>query len=217
MKHTFIIDIEFTGTSFSDAALELAILEVNLERGFYRPCKYFRRVFSYHFPPESNFAKQHHASLYDECRNAESATPNHVRDSIIEFFEACGSTNPKERILIGSRLQSFKLEVLDKCRYLDKPQIIEFESGAKEVGDYESVIDIDSIDEFFSATFLCSKDDIIKKMSDLKIEALSPQGHRHRALFDCFVYLKRINEYRLYLLSPWEHSREKISDSGSQV
>jgi hypothetical protein len=215
LKHTFIIDAEFTGTTFSDALLELAILEVNIERGFYRPSKYFRRVFAYHFAPESIFAKQHHASLYDECKNAESATPNHVRDSIIEFFEACGSTDAKLRTIIGSRLQSFKLEIMDRCRFLDKPQIMEFESGPKEVGDYANVIDLDSIDEFFSATFACSKDDIIKKMNDLKIEALSPQGHRHRALFDCFVYLKRINEYRLYLLSPWEFSREKVSDAGS--
>lgn len=217
MNKTFIIDAEFTGLSFSDMALELAILEVKLDRGFYRPDKYFRRVFSCSLPMESSFAKQFHASLYDECRSAESATPNVVRDSILEFFAACGSEDPKKRILIGSRLKSFKLEILDKCRFLDKPQIMEFKSGPKDLGDYGEVIDLDSIDSFFAETFICSKASVEKKLADLNIEAPMPQGQRHRALFDCFVYLKRLNEYRLYLLSPWELSREKVSQSDPKI
>jgi hypothetical protein len=217
MNKTFIIDAEFTGLSFSDMALELAILEVKLDRGFYRPDKYFRRVFSYSLPMESVFAKQFHASLYDECRSAESATPNAVRDSILDFFTACGSDDPKKRILVGSRLKSFKLEVLDKCRFLDKHQVMDFDSGPKEVGDYGEVIDLDAIDSFFAETFSCSKASIEKKLADLNIEAPAPQGQRHRALFDCFVYLKRLNEYRLYLLSPWEFLRETVSSTDQKI
>lgn len=199
----FIIDVETTGIKAFDAILEIAILEVNLERKFYRPGRYYRRVCHFGFPPESSFAKKYHASLYDECFHADTSTPNHVRDSIIEFFELCGAKDPASRILIGSHISDYKLEALDKIRFLDKPQTIDFESGPKQVGDYGTVIDLHGLKGFFSLTFECKTEDVVKKISESNVEALMPAGHRNRALFDCFIYLQRMNEYRFYFLSPW--------------
>lgn len=209
MKDLFIVEIETTGLSYSDMTLEFVILQVMRERGFYKPGRYYRRVFHYAFPPESSFAKAHHQDLYEEARHADSVPPSLVNADIDEFFEACDSKDYKNRIIVGSRL-SFKLELLDRSRLFFKPQTIEFESGNKQVGHYFGTIDLYGIESFVSELFDEHKSKIKEKMSSLKLQHRMPQGHRHRALYDSFLYLNRLNEYRLFFLSPWESGHEKF-------
>jgi hypothetical protein len=124
MKDLFIVDIETTGLSYSDMTLEFVILQVMRERGFYKPGRFYRRVFHYSHPPESTFAKANHQSLYEEARHAESVAPSLVHADLDEFFESCDSKDYKNRIIVGSRL-SLKLEMLDRSRLFFKPQTLE--------------------------------------------------------------------------------------------
>lgn len=216
MKHLFIMDMETTGLQLSDAVLELAFLHLVKERDFYRPGLYYRRVFRYGFPPASIFARTHHASLYDECRYADTAVPTEIQESIQEYFKSCGADDWQKRIMVGSGL-SFKLEMLDRNRYLEKPQMVEFESGARQVGDYAHIIDLFSIGNFVADMFEEDRGYVQKKFEELKIEAPLPQSHRYRALFDCFVYMNRMNQYRLFFKAPWEFGSERFFEKDSQI
>lgn len=216
MKQLFVCDLETTGTSFSDACLELAFLQLIKERGFYRPGRYYRRVFHYSFSPESLFARNNHASLYDECRYADTAIPTEIAESIRQYFADCNATDAKQRVMIGSRL-SFKLEVLDRNNYLSKPQLVEFASGPVQVGDYYSIIDLYAVGGFVAEMFAEARHKVEKRFADLNLEAIAPLGQRHRALYDCFHYLNKMNQYRLFFLSPWEYGHEGFFESGCQI
>lgn len=209
MRQLFIMDLESTGIGFSDAVLELAFLHLKFDGNFYRPGMYYRRVFHYSFPPESLFSKTHHASLHDECRYADTAIPSEVQGSIIEYFKSCDSTDYRQRIIVGSRL-SFKLEMLEKCRYLEKPQLMEFESGPKQTGDYFGIIDLYGVGHFVSEMFEEHRSALQKRMDALNLEMPLPSGHRHRALYDCYVYLNRMNQYRMFFKAPWEFQNAKF-------
>jgi hypothetical protein len=195
----FIIDIETTGETLSDAILELAILHIELEREFFRPKLFYRRVFHYSFQPESSFARQHHAGLYEEAKLADSVTPSHVESDLNSFFSRCKSEDPKKRMIIGSRL-GFKLAKLDGVRYLCPVKTILINDDEKEIGDYSRVIDLNTVEDFFIEIY--GQKDFSAKLSELKLNFKHPEGKRHRAVFDCFEYLNRLNKYKMHLAFP---------------
>jgi hypothetical protein len=216
MKDLFIVDIETTGLSYSDMTLEFVILQIVRERGFYKPGRYYRRVFHYSHAPEGSFAKSHHLDLYEEARQADSVPPSLVNEEVESFFESCDSKDYKNRVIVGSRL-SFKLELLDKARLFFKPQTMEFESGSKSFGHYFSTIDLYGVESFVSELFEEHKAKVKEKMTALKLQHRMPQGRRHRALYDAFLYLNRLNEYRLFFVSPWESVNEKFFEKNCLI
>lgn len=217
MKDLFIVDIETTGLSYSDMTLELAILQVIRERGFYKPGRFYRRVFHYSHAPDSSFAKTHHMSLYEEAKQADSVSPSLINEEVEQFFEACDSKDYKNRVIVGSRL-NFKLELLDKARLLFKPQTMDFSDGIKHIGHYFGTIDLYGIEAFVSELFDEHKAKIKEKMLNLSLQHKMPQGlNRHRALYDAFIYLNCLNEYRLFFVSPWEYGHEKFFEKNCLV
>lgn len=193
-KH-FMIDIETTGVDpKKDDLLQIGLLEATFGTdGFWHPGRKLELLQHTDRKPESEFAKEHMAELYEVCNRAPLWKPEDLRWMILKFFKDCGAEPPMV-FLMGWNASGFDIPFLISKGIL-VPSNYEQVDG-KEVmrGDFHY-----RVYELAGAiALICDAKSLERKKVISEAEAFSdkiqlPHGKEHDAVFDCFKQLKILN------------------------
>jgi len=197
LKH-FMVDIETTGQKLhSDMPLEIAFLELDWVNDYWIPGRTYHRVLKCCLEPDNSFARMHHQDLYAECKEVEDASPNHVRDSILNFFDVCGCKKRDQVKLIGWDAAAFDLQVLSIHRYFYTKEFKTQETEEVIWGDYNYIV------YELCGAFKLAQDVLgigrkleTKELKNLALNAYDfpvPNGKPNRALYDCYIEAKLLN------------------------
>lgn len=196
MEKHFMLDIESTGIdSKKEDLLQIGILECDFDGRFWKPGRSFELIQHSDRKPESQFAKEHMAKLYEVCNRAPKWEAENIRWMILDFFTKCGAT-PPDVYLMGWNASNFDVPFLVDKGVL-QPSYYEIGPDGKDIrrGDfhyriYELGGAISLIANKFPNTdrkHLCEE---AKKLDQI---VPLPQGKEHDALFDCYSQLKILN------------------------
>ena len=199
MRKHFMVDIETTGTNLrKDDILQIGILELEFLMGSWRPGKSFEMDLYTNRQPESQFAKEHQAELYERCRKVAFLPACSVRAHLLHFLQTCGVTGP-DIYFMGWNAAGFDLPFLAAHAYLE-PHRYEQDINGKDVpaGDFHY-----RIYELQGAISLAEnvlgyndRKGLIKDAEEhgrLSMLSSTFPGKQHDALFDCYRQTQILN------------------------
>jgi len=94
----FMIDIETSGVDpLKDEVLQIAILEMNFQEGFWKKGKTFNFFQHSDRKPTTKFTIEHMKEIFDKCNAAPLVPAAEVRKRILAFCKECGSDAPADR------------------------------------------------------------------------------------------------------------------------
>lgn len=196
MEKHFMLDIESTGIdSIKEDLLQIGILEATFDGNKWVPGRTLEIIQHTDKKPESAFAREHMAKLYEVCNRAPKWEAENIRWMILDFFAKCGAT-PPEVYLMGWNASNFDVPFLvDKGCLVPSRYETQADGSDKMVGDFHY-----RIYELGGAISLIQNKFPKRARKDLLEEAESrdqsfalPEGKQHDALYDCYSQLKTLN------------------------
>ncbi len=183
-----MLDIETTGVDpLKEEVLQIAVLEMTFENGFWQKGKSFNFFQHTDREPETKFAQDHMREIYTRCKTEPFTDPQKVRESIIAFCEGCGVKSPGI-YFCGWNAGIFDLPFLAHHKYLFPARY----EGDRLVGDcHYRVYEISGALQFVANVRGTNETNPLIKEA-LK-NAPKLVGSRHDALFDCERQLAILN------------------------
>jgi len=206
-KYKFMIDIETTGVNFEkDQLLEIGIVALTLENGFYRPGGIFHKYQYCDRQPTSEFAKKYQVELYGKCNNAPNVPVEKMRELILEFL---GKHNYQgvDTIFVGKAAGFFDMRFLDHHGYLKGPSYKMINGKETQYGDFSHrVDDITTLHNVNSIVFGVKRKDFSSACANIdhtiNMDELKNQAGEHNAIYDCMSQLKELNGYMKLMRVP---------------
>jgi oligoribonuclease (3'-5' exoribonuclease) len=177
MKY-FMLDIETMGIDpVADDVLEIAILEVDLVEGIYKPGRAYQRTLHSSQKTQNEWILNHHKELMKRCMKVPFTTPDKVRAEILSFFKKCVQEGPA--VLIGLNLGSLDIPFLLAKGFLQK-------------GDYSyRVYEMTGAIALIQDALDMKRDQVFKTANELG--GSEPDGKKHEAIYDCYSQLRTLN------------------------
>ena len=198
MEKHFMVDIEATGIDpAKEDLLQIGILEVDLQQGYWVPGR--KAVWWQHTDrkPESQFAKEHMAAIYEACNKVHWVDPKDMRQSINDFFTQCGAGGP-DTYLMGWNASNFDVPFLIHKGVI-KPSDYETIDGKDfRVGDFHyRIYELGgAVSLAQNALSLTDRSLLCDKARDAGAVVGGfemPEGKAHDALYDCYSQLRLLN------------------------
>ena len=196
MEKHFMIDIETTGIKpESEDLLQIGVLETTFDGKFWAPGRTLEIIQHTDRKPESAFAKEHMAALYETCNRAPAWDAENIRWMMLKFFRECGA-EPPQVYLMGWNASNFDIPFLVHKGVL-QPSYYEIGPDGKDImrGDFHY-----RIYELGGAVSLISnkypkeaRNDLIKDAKARDVSTPLPAGKEHDAIYDCYSQLKILN------------------------
>lgn len=196
MEKHFMIDIESTGVNpETDDLLQIGVLECTFDGKFWVPGRTLEIIQHTDRKPESSFAKEHMAELYEVCNRAPKWEPENIRWMLLKFFRDCGA-EPPDVYFMGWNASNFDIPFLIHKKCL-QPSYYEIGPDGKDLrkGDFHY-----RIYELGGAIALISnvypkvlRQDLIKDAKSRDIGQYPADGKAHDAIFDCYSQLRILN------------------------
>jgi hypothetical protein len=195
----FMIDIETTGIDpETNDLLQIGIVAVRFARdGYWHKGNSFQTFHHTDMVPQSEFAKEHMAELFEQCRKQPLAKPETIRGEIIDFcYKEIG--RPAMIHFMGWNAGIFDLPFLVNKSILWPPGYETVNGKDKKIGDFHyHVYDLNGSLDLLKNVLM---EDSSKKVQDYldtlkgypKYE-LPKDTKEHDAVFDCINQLNTLN------------------------
>lgn len=184
----FMIDIETSGVDpLKDEVLQIAILEMNFQEGFWKKGKTFNFFQHSDRKPTTKFTIEHMKEIFDRCNKAPLVPAAEVRQQILAFCKECGADAPNI-FFCGWNAGIFDLPFLAHHGYLFPAKY----ENDQLVGDCHY-----RVYEISGALNLAAN---VKGTNEINVvlkeaQKMGPklEGTRHEALYDCERQMNILN------------------------
>lgn len=196
MEKHFMIDIETTGIDpKKEDLLQIGLLECDFDGSVWHPGRSLDIIQHTDRKPESAFAKEHMAALYEECNQAPAIDTEQIRSRLLNFFRECGSEPPMV-YLMGWNASNFDVPFLVHKGVIE-PSFYEIGPDGKDTmrGDFHyRIYELGGAISLIANKFPTeARNALITKAKALDRRIAMPEGKEHDALFDCYAQLKILN------------------------
>lgn len=195
MEKHFMLDIESTGIDpGSEELLQVGLLEVDFVDGYWVPGRDYEMTHHTDRKPESSFAKEHQAALYEKC-NAAPVIPVEVsRDTILSFLKDCG-VNPPDVYLMGWNASNFDVPFLVEKKHLRRSTYVIGPDGKDiRVGDFHyRIYELGGAISLAQNVLGCADREQLIEAAKAAYPMPAREGREHDALFDCYEQLRILN------------------------
>lgn len=204
LESLYMVDIETTGVrrGKKDKILQIGALEImKSAAGFWFPVREFEEILHYPGQPETEFAKNHMAALYERCNKAPVGFD--------EYFVGCEFRDwlhekeirkeiPKTvKQFMGWNASNFDLEFLFDFEILERSHyVLNPETGKEELkGDaHYRVYEQTGAIELLKDVTGFSRELVLKMAEEVNpVPVELPKGKEHDALYDCFKQVNMMN------------------------
>lgn len=197
MQKHFMIDIETTGTEpLSEDLLQIGLLEVDYQEGYWRPGRSLEITQHSGRKPESIFAKENMVDLYEKCNKQHWISPIKIREQLLSFISDCGSKSP-EVYLMGWNASNFDVPFLIHHRCLVPSSYAPAPNGKEMmVGDFHyRIYEIGGAISIIQNTLDYEDRKELVELAEKvgKTIITIPEGKKHTALYDCYLQTQLLN------------------------
>lgn len=198
MQKHFMLDIETTGIQPDQHdLLQIGCLEVDFDpkTRLWKSGKWIELLVHSDKKPQSEFAKENMAALYDRCNKAEYQPASYYRGALTSFFAVCGAKAPNVFIM-GWNASNFDLPFLQHKGILRPSGYVTEYGKDRQVGDtHYRVYEIaGAIGLALNVTGM-ERETLLDEALKLGLASgvKLPEGKDHDALYDCYKQLAQLN------------------------